>query len=88
MDFVSLEIAKNAAMNGRLFCLMIFAVNLAAFVTGYGDWYARLAVMCAVPLGMSVITDWMSDGHAKDVMFLATVALAIIVAAVTFFSAW
>lgn len=89
-DRVFVDLARNAATNGRLFCLMIFAVNLVAFAIGYGPFYAKLAILSAVPVGLSVIADRMSmEDHPRvGLLSLVITALSVLAAVLTFFAAW
>lgn len=52
-----LATAQNVATNGRLFCVMLFAISLAAYVTGRGEWFGVLALLSALPVGLSVIAE-------------------------------
>ena len=87
-DKVSVEIAKNAATNGRLFCLMIFAVNLVMFMNGYGEGYAALAALCAAPVGLSVLADHMPESNARSWFSLGIIAFTAVLGFITLFAAW
>lgn len=72
-----LEVAKNIATNGRLFCLMLFAVSLAAFALGRGSFFGVLAVVSASPVGMSCLVDLMPAGNRRAFAALGVYAFTI-----------
>lgn len=84
MEQWQIETAKNIASNGRLFCAMIFIVSLAAFVGGYGTQFARIAILCAAPVGLSCIIDQMPYGRAYSLLSLGNYALAAFLAIILF----
>lgn len=75
---------KNIATNGRLFCFMLFFIALAAFMDGYGAWYGRIAVLAALPVGLSCIIDQMQAGRPRLIATLCTYSIAAIVALILF----
>jgi len=64
-----LAVAKNIALNGRLFCLAIAAINTMA------GWYFT-AVFAVVPLGLSVVIDQLPPGKLRTNATIASYALA------------
>lgn len=86
MEHWQLETAKNIATNGRLFCVMIFIVALSAFFGGFGAHFMRIALLCAAPVGLSVIIDQMPHGRAYVLLSLGNVALAAMLAVILFLS--
>lgn len=75
-DELKILIAKNAATNGRLFCAMIFAVALVAFMQGHGVWFGRMAVLSAAPVGLSILIDTMvPEGTPGKVLCSAFLSL-------------
>ncbi len=85
MDRWQIEVARNVAANARLFCAMLFAVSLAAFIGGHGLSYGRLAVLWALPVGIACILDQMPDGWHRAVAavclygFTAILALTLLI---------
>lgn len=88
MDFWSLETAKNVATNGRLFCVMLFAVSLVAFASGYGNWYARHAILFAVIVGLSIISDQLPVGVPRAFLEMAIYLFAAFLAVTLFLAFW
>lgn len=70
-----LAVAKNVATNGRLFCTMLFVL---AVVMGMG----RLALLAALPVGLSVVVDQLPAGIAATFLrcfaYGATIAVFIL----------
>lgn len=82
MERFDIEAAKNAAKNGRWFCAMLFAVALVAFHGGYGERFGVMAVLAALPVGLSILIDAMPEGRAKAIaglaLYLFTAVLALV----------
>ncbi len=47
---------------------------------GYGPFFARLAVLAAVPVGLSVIIDQLPESRARLIASFATYAFSALVA--------
>lgn len=70
--------AQNAAINGRLFCLMMFALALAMFVQGYGQTFALFAFAFAAAVGFSVIADMIRSKRASLGLTVYSAALSVL----------
>jgi hypothetical protein len=83
-DKLALAQAENAARNGRLFCILIVAVAVAALMTTRDLWFGKLAVVAASPAGVACIVDHMPMSKAKAALALisysvsASTALALL----------
>lgn len=73
---------KNIATNGRLFCLMVFALCLVAFACGYGVRFARLAALAAAPVGLACIVDQMKAGPVRFALTILSYSVAALAALV------
>lgn len=74
MDDYQLEIARNVARNGRLFCIILCAVALAAYLVTHAPAFAIVAALCAVPVGLSCLAE-----PFQPTTFSAALALAVYV---------
>lgn len=80
------EIVKNAATNGRLFCVMLFVVALVSYANGWGVHFGQIAVLAALPIGAAVVIDIMlRDPKVKAIaaagLHIYTAILAIVLLA-------
>ncbi len=75
-DEYKLALAKNTATNGRFFCFLVFAVCLAAFAKLGIVSFAVLALIAAVPVGLSNIADQMAPGAARNALHIGIVGLS------------
>lgn len=50
-------VAQNIAINGRTFFVMLFAACLAVFLIEHDPLFVRLAVGCALPMGLSNLVE-------------------------------
>lgn len=50
LDAMRLEMARNAAENGRLLCVLLALIN-------FGAGHHALAIASAIPIGMAAIVD-------------------------------
>ncbi len=55
MEEYRLAVAKNAAANGRLFCAMLFAACLAAYLVTRDSSYLTLAIVASFPVALSYL---------------------------------
>lgn len=80
-DEIRFEFAKNVATNGRLFSVLLVAISLTMYATGAGRWFALIAVLSALPVGLSCIVDQLPRLYgriASALVYGFTVAIAII----------
>ena len=77
----ALATAKNVATNGRLFCIMLAAANIAG-------GHPAMAVLAALPVGLSCLVDQISVPSTKALMSTLVYAFAAIVAVVSFNILW
>lgn len=71
---------SNIATNWRLFCVMIFAANVAEYLNGGGVVFMQLAVISAFPVGLSCIVEKLKPGRLQTIAARATYSLAGVVA--------
>lgn len=76
-----LATAKNVATNGRLFCVMVAAAAIAG-------GHPALAVLMALPVGMSCLVDQISVPSTRALMSTLVYAYAAIVALAAFSLLW
>lgn len=80
LDAWRIATAQNVATNGRWFCALLVLINLAATERA-------LAVMAALPVGVSVLIEAAPAGRARTsaaqllYVFVALVALATLIKA-------
>ncbi|MDK2769905.1 MAG: hypothetical protein KYX69_19580 [Sphingomonas sp.] len=75
-DNLALATARNIAANGRLFCALIFAAHISAYLKIGGPLFAILAVVAAIPIGASCLIDQMPYGARRARLSSALYALA------------
>lgn len=56
-DNFALAVVQNIAANGRQFSTLIFAACIAAYLKTGLAFFAVLAIVAALPLGLSVLLD-------------------------------
>lgn len=56
-DEIRFEYARNIATNGRLFSILLVAISLTMVYAGFGQSFAVLAVLAALPVGLSCLAD-------------------------------
>jgi len=81
MDNLQIEVAKNVANNGRLFCALLVFINVMTD-------HPALAVLSAVPVGASVIVDPLRNKTAKVILSVWIVVFTAIIALISFINAW
>lgn len=79
-DNLALAVAQNIAANGRLFCALIFAAHIAAYLKTGSPLFAVLAAVSALPVGLSVIADQAAFGPGRSALRAAIYGLATIAA--------
>lgn len=52
-----LAVMQNIATNGRLFSALLVVISLTMMHAGFGQSFAVLAVLAALPVGLSCIAD-------------------------------
>lgn len=77
----TMAIAKNVATNGRLFCILLVAVNIAA-------GHHAMAIISALPVGLSVIAEQGKVGWPRYIATLAIYGLAAIAAILSLVQVW
>lgn len=75
-----LAIARNIAANGRLFSVLLVAINLVAFLKLGGGVHLLLALAGAVPVGASCLVDQMPGGRAR--LFATAVTYLVSITAI------
>ncbi len=81
MDDFKMARAKNAAENGRLFCVLLLAVALF-------EHLPTLALMAAIPVGAAAIIDRIENHRLVAVASLLTVVWAASVAIAILVNLW
>jgi len=74
---------KNAATNGRLFCVGLFVANIAALFGGFGGAHLSLAVLALIPIGIAVIADRIPFGWTHTAVTIFCMIWAATVAGFT-----
>lgn len=74
METFELARAMNAAKNGRLYCLLVFALMLSLGVTGRGDLFFHLAGLPAATVGFAYLGDRMRPTAARACVVLLMMA--------------
>ncbi|HEY5797670.1 MAG TPA: hypothetical protein VIU82_21920 [Bosea sp. (in: a-proteobacteria)] len=85
-DNLALAVAQNIAANGRLFCTLIFAAHLAAFLKTGGPLFAFMALVATLPVGLAVISDATPAGPLKVALSALIYGFAVIAAFAFVFS--
>lgn len=85
-DIFSIEVAKNIATNGRLFCVMMFVAAIAAYVKTGDASFLRLSCAFVLPVGAACVVDNFEWPSLRDVCMLVIYAWAFIFAVVFFFA--
>ena len=73
---ITLATMQNIAANGRLFCALIFAAHITAYLKTGSAIFALLAVVAAVPVGASCLLDQMPHGSTRARLSSVAYALA------------
>ena len=84
-ETMMIERAKNAAANGRAFCLALAAICIAVYVVTRESMYVPLAVVAALPVGLShIIDNWQVTGFIGLVARAFNVIIPLIVMVILF----
>lgn len=75
----TLAVARNAATNGRLFCVMLFVACLTVFAVRDDGVFAALAIFAAAPVGLAYLVDPLPAGPLKSAAQWAMAALPLFV---------
>jgi hypothetical protein len=73
-------VAKNIVTNARLFCLMVFALDLAGLGVFRGSLWALCAFVAAMPVAISVLVDQMPAGRMRWLSTWAGYSIAALAA--------
>ena len=76
---VQIAVAQNVAANGRVFCIMLVLISLVLMLVLKRPAYAQMALLSALPLGLSCIIDRLP---ASRIQVWASIALQIFTALV------
>ncbi len=82
-DHPDFDLAKalNAAANGRVFCILLAAINL-------GNADLRMALLSALPIGFAVFADRLNHGFLSGCAAGASFAIAALTAIQTLLNVW
>lgn len=86
-DEIRFEYAKNIATNGRVFSILLVAICIAFYHGGAGRWALGMAVLAALPVGLSCIVDQLPRPAARVAsvaVYLLSVVVAVILLLATF----
>lgn len=80
----ALVVAVNGAVNGRLFCALLFVFNIATFTSLREVSFGLLALLSILPVGGAVLVDRMPAGRVRTVSDLALHAVTACLWVATF----
>jgi len=80
-----LATAKNVATNGRVFSALMVLINLVAFGNGWApDVAIKLAVLSALPVGLSCLVDQMPNNQYRVAASMVVYGIATMAAVFSF----
>ena len=82
----ALALHKNVAVNARLFCLMIFALDVAGWALYRGSLWALCGFVAALPVAASALIDQMPASNKRVWASRASYAIAALAAIGTLLS--
>jgi hypothetical protein len=81
-DRLRLAIAQNIAANGRLFSVLLVAVNLVAYLKTGSVNHLAFAILSALPVGASCLIDQIPGGRlrlfATAVVYTASIVVVLL----------
>lgn len=78
-DRLRLAISRNIAINGRLFSVLLVAVNLVAYLKIGAASHLAFALLAALPVGASCLVDQMPSGRLRLLATAAVYTASIVV---------
>lgn len=68
--------AQNVATNGRTFCILLFAACIAVYLVTKDSAYVPLAVVAALPVGLSYLGELPLFASFRNVIAVLNVVIA------------
>lgn len=82
-DRLRLAVARNVAANGRLFSVLLVAVNLVAYLKAGAPSHLAFAIFAAIPVGASCLVDQMPSGRLRLLATAAVYTASIVIVLLT-----